>query len=131
MLNQCSHTLTRNFLVLASFSFYLLSVPYFVSLFVPCLRKIPAASYADLECNVKIALDMYINLGLMGFVISVLSLLFIRVKRSLIPLLIAATMMAGLFIVMFNSFIPQAEKAVRNAPIILDYKIGDGPLKEP
>lgn len=102
------------------YTFYLLTVPYFVALTIPCLKPIPGHSYLFDECRVINALDRYLVFALTGFAIFVL-LLFISTKKDGFKSIIGtAAILTILAIIMFHTYIPRAEIEIRRAPILLE-----------
>ncbi len=105
---------------LVVFGFYLLSLPSFLKLTIPCLNLIPGQSYSDSTCQVKLALDRYLFLALIGFASTIFIVFFFDQTRNIKNLIFTSSVLALLIIVLFNFYIPQAESAVRKAPIILN-----------
>jgi hypothetical protein len=122
---------------------YLIVLPLLTAQFIPCLANHPFASYTSSECTVEGALDQFMRLAIIG--LSVLTMVFLGIlkgylkiapfhdlktwtkipsKKNFIlefaPLVATTLIMAVCIIVFYMFFIPTAENAVRNAPIILD-----------
>lgn len=114
------HSYKLPFITTAVFIMYLLTLPHIVSLSVPCLRPIPGQSYEFNDCRVLYALDRYLFYALGGFSVMVLSLFFFSKNRRIKPILGTAALLSILIIILFHVYIPQAEKQVRSAPVILD-----------
>lgn len=107
-------------IVYGIFFFYLVTLPQFVSLAIPCLRPFPGTSYSLHDCVVLKALDTYMILALAGFSLAVLTYFFLMKKKSLKPLLGVSLIMAIGIIIFYHLYIPQAEAQIRRAPILLE-----------
>jgi hypothetical protein len=122
---------------------YLIVLPLLTAQFVPCLANHPFDSYTSNQCTVEGALDQFMKLALIG--LSVLTMVFLVVLKGylkitpfhdmktwtkipsrktfileFVPLVITTLLMAVCIVIFYMLFIPTAENAVRNAPIILD-----------
>ena len=122
---------------------YLIILPLVTARFVPCLANRPFTSYANRECTVEGSLDQFMGLAITGMVVLTLAFL-LTMRRYLklpqfhdvktwskipsrkvfimefLPLVVTALLMAISIVIFYFLFIPTAEAAVRNAPIILE-----------
>lgn len=101
-------------------AFYLITVPYLVTLVVPCLRPTPGVSYSDISCTVALALDWYLLFALSGFGVAVLIFFIYRDSRRFKPTVLTAISLSLLVILLFHLYIPQVERQIYAAPILLD-----------
>jgi hypothetical protein len=98
---------------------YLVTLPYLNELLIPCLKPIPGASYSDNKCYLSLALDRYMMMAFIGFIVFS-AIIFIRGKRrAYLTFILFSSVCSILIIVFYLNYIKIAEKQIRNAPIIL------------
>ena len=102
------------------YAFYLILLPIMTTRLVPCLSLGFGTSYADTECNLKLVLDRFLMLSLLGLAVGIFTLSFVRKRRAIAQLILTGGICAFLAVSAFHLYLPYAEEAVRNAPIILE-----------
>lgn len=105
--------------VLGIFFFYLLVIPELVKLITPCLHHIPGQSFKPNDCVVSTALDRFMTLALIGFVLGILITYFYSIPRSLKFIVVTASLMALCIIVNYYWYIPRVERVIRSAAVVL------------
>lgn len=103
-----------------AFLTYLALVPALLKRMIPCMNFRFGVSYAYNECNTAFILDRFLSLEFAGFAVAVLIMFFARKRKTLLPLAVSAVIGAAIVIGFYYLYIPQAEAAARNAPILLE-----------
>ncbi len=99
---------------------YLAILPTIVSFLTPCMHPNIGSSYPYQSCNTVFALDRFVILALVGGAAALLTSFFKDSKRAYRSLIISALVLSVSTIAAYYLYAPQAERAIRNAPILLD-----------
>src|SRR3989304_1951754 len=109
------------YFILALYFIYLLSLPYLVAVFVPCLNHNPFVSYGFAECNTIRALDTFVTLALSGAAAWIIGLVVLNRGKAYGKQIVAASVFLAVAIVAsYSSYIRQAQRSVDRAPITLE-----------
>lgn len=99
---------------------YLSLLPSIVPFVIPCLHPPIGSSFAYSSCNTVFVLDRFVTLALIGAV-CILMIHLIVVKRKLYRKLITTSLIMGIMIISaYYLYTPNAERAIRRAPILLE-----------
>lgn len=105
--------------IITLFFFFLLTIPSFVKLWTPCLNRIPGKTYTHQECVLSLALDRFMLLAMIGFIVGILYLFLFVYPRSLKKILAVAIILAGAIVFSYLNYIPESERAIKGANIII------------
>jgi hypothetical protein len=112
--------LTPYAITIGIYAFYLILLPIMTTRLVPCLSLRFGTSYTDSECNLKLVLDRFLILALLGLAVGIFSLFYIRRRRTIVHLLLTGGVCALLAVSAFHLYLPYAEGIMQRAPIVLE-----------
>ena len=114
--------------VIGLFILYLLLLPQLTFLLVPCLAS-PGGQFEFTECNIVIAIDAYMKMALVGYVVATFVLFyFFKNNTKRVVLFCLAGFMALLVVGGYYINIPLAERSVRSVSIYLDSLYDGSPV---
>lgn len=107
------------FLLSLAFVTVVVSLPFILPVFTPCLQNTPGIAYRAKDCNAATALDLFLATSLVLFALVTLGIYVLNKDYSRMIIVALPALLAIITVIIYYQYAPLVNQQVHRAPIEL------------